>query len=1467
MPQVSKQALGQFIRTNCLRQLALNLYPDNQTYRPDRDTLGMPYPQSPRPGLRQIQQAGEEWEAEKLDDLTQTFGDDAVIGAAYTTPSNQTRYRAMPLEQAITRANPTCFMVEAEYSVGAAFQAALGIPGDGAPFDIENADLRPDIIAILPPGTSSRFVAPDGTLHELPADDIRHQLRVIEIKMTAEASPAYFAEVAYYSMALAGWLADQGLNQSYVVVPDGAVWPGSHDASNLLRFGRSQARQGETPTVDQLWEAMQEDLEVIPFEVFALRIRRFLQVDVPHALGQPWRSLEWHVDNRCSFCEYLGEPRPASPSDPHVAPHPDHCLPTAEGEDHVSRVAFMSQGARLSLQQAGVSQVAELAELEHTNPVFDRHQVLRATRTVVAGRAASLHTGRAAIPPDCGTSAGMPRWADLHVYLSADFDIGSAITVAFGLRAFWYEPRAFESPLTTQRRNRAWPPNESGGASADTWIVVDRDIRAERRELLAFLHEIHNILDWCQQQDEQILADPALGHLTPTGRGDYRTTVQFYVWDSLQYNHLARVIGRHLEAILDHPTINYLAWLFPPEELLPNPDLVTQRAPVTIVRNVVRGLVAAPVEHYYSLIDLARAYHDERLPAEVAQFSIHPLFRTPLSDQIPSERAHEIWAKVTAPRHWQQHMAVYAETVRKRLRALEAVTKRLEADLREDLSHTAPSINLGAPVRQLRISIDGQLWYAFARLNNALEELDIHQVRAMPPHERSARFRSARLPVRLTGAAEQTALDQLGLDPRPGRRVYELNADSRDVKAKVGDFACALTPDGIGGFLDRTVSSVVRQTPLEQRLQTRFRNYYWHARMEDLLGVTIAGLDRNQRLIAVDADARWPTILDALETAGVVDLSQDVILDPVHRDFFTAKLLSTLQAIGNPPIARNDPNPIVRRATGHTTRGARATAHTPSADYLWNVRAMANVRVERSLREVRPDVDDRLRSQGRALNPTQWRAWQDALSHRAWLVWGPPGTGKSTTVRAIILGAVLDAQQNGRPLRVLFSAFTYTAIDNVLSEVARDIAALLPGGCEVFRIRSGFQAAPGNIAPAIDLELNRRNPSQEIENLRGRLQDPADHLLVVGATPQQTHNLLTCNDGPAQAEWFDLIVIDEASQMDVAHSILPISAIASDGAMVLAGDPLQLPPIHQAEPPKGLEELVGSVYSFWRQFHQVPESALGVNYRSNDTIVAFARHAGYEASLSSNSPQMRVELLSPIPVAQPADWPDALFWTPDWATLLDPDQPAVCFVYDDGRSSQRNDFEADAVAALLFLLQGRAASRLRNENDPITGSPHPPSVMPYETIDFWREAVGVVTPHRAQQGLIVTRLQQVLNATGRVADWIRGAVDTVERFQGQQRDVIIASYTLGDPDQLAEEEEFLMSLNRFNVIASRARAKLIVLVSQEVIAHLAHDTDVLRESRLLKQYVEMFCSNSCPMDLGHVDDTTVRTVPGTFRWH
>ena len=124
----------------------------------------------------------------------------------------------------------------------------------------------------------------------------------------------------------------------------------------------------------------------------------------------------------------------------------------------------------------------------------------------------------------------------------------------------------------------------------------------------------------------------------------------------------------------------------------------------------------------------------------------------------------------------------------------------------------------------------------------------------------------------------------------------------------------------------------------------------------------------------------------------------------------------------------------------------------------------------------------------------------------------------------------------------------------------------------------------------------------------------------------------------------------------------------------------------------------------------------------------------------------------------------------------------------------------------------------------------------------------------------------MFNATGPLADSIRGAVDTVKRFQGQQRDIIIASFALGDPDQIAEEEEFLMSLNRFNVMASRGRAKVIVLVSREVVDHLASEIDVLRESRLLKVFVEAFCDQSQQLTLNYLLNGQVQPVTGLLRW-
>ena len=197
-------------------------------------------------------------------------------------------------------------------------------------------------------------------------------------------------------------------------------------------------------------------------------------------------------------------------------------------------------------------------------------------------------------------------------------------------------------------------------------------------------------------------------------------------------------------------------------------------------------------------------------------------------------------------------------------------------------------------------------------------------------------------------------------------------------------------------------------------------------------------------------------------------------------------------------------------------------------------------------------------------------------------------------------------------------------------------------------------------------------------------------------------------------------------------------------------------------------------------------------------------------------------------------------------------------------TGQANDFEADAIAALLWLLYDRIDRQLADELD-VDGKTKPLKHVSHNIQEFWQQAVGVVTPHRAQMGKVISRLQAIFPEHDPALIW--NAVDTVERFQGQQRDIIFASFGLGDPDLIQTEDEFLYSLNRFNVMASRARAKLIVFTTRSLVDYLADDADVLEESRLFKNYAESFSQDAKSVTLGHYVNNKEVLQSGILRTH
>lgn len=1428
MPLFRKNALSQYIHTDCKRQLRLNLIPDTKDYKDERLEEGMPDRLIVRPGLELIKKEGKNWETQKYNELLMVFGTDKVVGHSISSDGKAV-FGKMELTDGIQHADSRKFLIENQFEIGRTFVSSLGIEFLSSDYNLEFSALRPDIIEVFEANSFNDCVTPSGEILPLSNDDGRLQLRVIDVKFVAEPSKSHLAEVALYSMALAGWLIDKGLADKYVVIPNGAIWPGIHNASNLASLLEESDMDAERLPIEIRYNTLHDDLEAVPFRVFAGRIANFFLSVIPEVLDKRWDELPWHVDNRCKNCDYLGYTWGEKDD---TKSQSGYCFPTAADVDHLSRVAYLTRGASTALQGQGVVSVAGLAKAEPESDVFEAHHSLLSMRYMLPDRAVSLLGEYAIISDQTRPVGSMPKWADLHVYVTVDFDLGSGITSAIGLDAFWMGHSI--DPSTQVRPIEHW---------TEQYVIDSRSISVEKNAVMRFLARIDDILKDVHDRDNE-------------------ASVQFYLWDHLQYKHMMRVIGRHLPTILINDNISYLTWLFPPEEVLSNYDLETRNSPITIVNQVIKTELALPVPHYYSIFNTARMYHHESDDEYFESFFVRRHFEDPLSDQIPSERIHEIWAR---GEHWEDTFVSLRETVKKKLICLKTVVRRLEVDLRDALKQWAPSIRISPPRRHSGISIDGQLWFNYAKLNATLDELDVHQTWEMPPHEREAKFRSIRLSHRLTPQEEAVEFRRLGLSSTPELRAYKMRPESREAKIHEGDLFCALAPEGWPNFLEVQYGNITQQTPLEPPGGRNNRG--WYRPMSKATSVDVVNIDRESLVLVVKSNS-WidlsnlsdpsMSILDWLEDQTVLDLSSDVILDRYYYDTFTEKLKNTLHAIGNPQRAHD--NSQVRMALGLSSRARfNQTDDSPAAEAIWSANQLERQTIDRDLELIK----SKLEHMGVTLNESQWEAWCTSLSRRLSLIWGPPGTGKSRTVGSIILGALVDAIDQKRPIRILLTAPTYSAIDTVLlGHVyhSENRSFFDSNGIVVSRLRSSYRTNNG-----VPQEIDCANSTENLAKINTALAN-REKCVVVAATAQQVYKILNHVPNRYKGELFDLILIDEASQMDVCNAILPIASLAKNGGLVIAGDPKQLPPIHNAKPPLGLESMVESIFDYYAQRFNIAPKVLETNYRSNKEIVDLAYEAGYPRSLVSYSPLMKLNFSNPSDREnRPSGWPDFLFWTPKWYDLIDPEKAIVCFVYSEGYSGQWNQFEADVVSSLVFLLRGMIGDPL-NENDPTTGQPFSRSMRNYEENEFWNKGLGIVTPHRAQQAKIIHNLQRLFSGPGVDPGLIRDAVDTVEHFQGQQRDIIIASYALGDRDIIQDEEEFIMSLNRFNVMCSRPRTKLIVMLSQELVDYLSDDIELLRQSELIKQFADTFCDKKITATLGYLKEGEVVTKSGTIKY-
>jgi DNA replication ATP-dependent helicase Dna2 len=413
------------------------------------------------------------------------------------------------------------------------------------------------------------------------------------------------------------------------------------------------------------------------------------------------------------------------------------------------------------------------------------------------------------------------------------------------------------------------------------------------------------------------------------------------------------------------------------------------------------------------------------------------------------------------------------------------------------------------------------------------------------------------------------------------------------------------------------------------------------------------------------------------------------------------------------------------------------------------------------------------------LNASQTEAVRLVLSApQAALIQGPPGTGKTT----VIAHAVRELVARGK--RVLVSAFTNTAVDTILTK-------LLEVGCDDF-LRIGTASRSPELSRT--LEQDGRDPATFFSNDLADTTDSLDVLSeqilerqVIASTAHRcvSSSMMEFLETSLGQTPFDVAIVDEAGQITEP---MTMAAVNLGKRFALVGDHRQLPPIVKNEQThtnfiedQGLEELDKMGCSgldrslFERLVEKLPYVMLDEQYRMHADISAFSSACFYDDKLRAHASVAQHTLdLSEAQLAG-LDSPLAEVLAPDRPLVFADIEPHQTQQHD--TNSRHNQAEAEAVVdavAALFEAHDKPGS------------------------------IGIVSPFRAQVYLIRRLLSERLDKRADLVD-----VDTVERFQGSERDIILVSLVKSE-----RAGDFLADERRLNVTLTRARKKLVVFGSR-----------------------------------------------------
>jgi ATP-dependent RNA/DNA helicase IGHMBP2 len=449
-----------------------------------------------------------------------------------------------------------------------------------------------------------------------------------------------------------------------------------------------------------------------------------------------------------------------------------------------------------------------------------------------------------------------------------------------------------------------------------------------------------------------------------------------------------------------------------------------------------------------------------------------------------------------------------------------------------------------------------------------------------------------------------------------------------------------------------------------------------------------------------------------------------------------------------------------------------------------------------------------------SLNSTQEQAVHKILkASELAIVHGPPGTGKTTTlVQAIKAMVKQDGQQ------ILVVAPSNTAVDLLSEKLAEQ-------GLDVLRIGNPARVSERMLSLTLDSKMAGHESMKQIKALKkqaadyknmahkykrnfGRAEQEQRKALfneahkimkevgntekyiidhVISKAQVVTATLVGANHYTISELKFDTVVIDEAGQALEPACWIPI---LKGKKLVLAGDHCQLPPtIKSNEAAKGglSITLMEKCVALW------PEAVvlLEEQYRMHEDIMQYPSTVFYGGLLKANSNVAERQLFSGDAAISFVDTAGCAF---------------------DEKATGTSTSNPEEAAFLLKHLR-QYITELSN----------------HYTVDNF-PAIGVIAPYQ-QQILLLKELMQSTEELTAYAKHI--TINTVDSFQGQERDVIYLGLTRSNAER---NIGFLADIRRMNVAMTRAKQKLVVIGDSATLSRLPFYNDFIAYAEQKQAY-------------------------------